>query len=146
VQAVLGLGQVDLAALGGQAAREGHLVVVDVLAEAVLAGHDDGDGTHVPGPKDGPGPAVADDRGRAGHGLLEGVELEVGPPLGRPRRWRGRGAGLHQAAQLAGMAVQPGAGPADQPVEGVVVGPDADQQQRRLIGGHRRLPMTLPLG
>ena len=37
VQLGLGLGQVDLAAVGGQAAREGHLVVVDVLAQAVLA-------------------------------------------------------------------------------------------------------------
>ncbi len=142
----LALGQVDLVALGGQAAREGDLVVVDVLAQAVLAGHDDRDGAHVPGPQDGPGPAVADDRGRGGHGRLEGVELEVGLPLDLPGR-RGRGAGLHQAAQLARVPVQPGRGPADQAVEGVVVGADGDQQQRSLAGDrHSRLPMTLPLG
>ncbi len=66
------------------------------------------------------------------------------PPGGRRTRGRpatraasggrGRGAGLHQAAQPAGVAVQPGPGPADQAVEGVVVGADGDQQQRRRSG------------
>ena len=44
--------------------REGDLVVVDVLAQAVLAGDDDRDGAPVARPQDGPWTAVADDRGR----------------------------------------------------------------------------------
>ena len=61
----------------------------------------------------------------------------------RRRVGRGRGAGLHQTAHGPRVGGHPGAGPADQPVEGVVVGAHGDQQQRCR---HRRLPMTLPLG
>jgi hypothetical protein len=144
VEAGLGLGQVDGAG-GGQPAGEQHLVVVDVLAKGRLAGDDDRDRAGVARPQDGAGPAVADDHRRFPQGRRQRPELEVGLPAGRPDR-RGRGAGLHEAAHPDAVAGQPGVGPPDQPVEAVVVGADADQQQRPAVARHSRLPIRMPLG
>ena len=56
VQLGLGLGQLDPAAFGGQAAREGDLVVVDVLAQPVLAGTTIGTAPMCRAPRMVPGP------------------------------------------------------------------------------------------
>ena len=111
-------------------AAEGDLVGIDDLVQFGSAGHDDRKAARAPGLHDRRGTRVGDDHGGAADLGLQFQVTEVRDRFGQDGRRRR--AVLDERPHLARAAVaQPAVDPVNQPGEGVVIGPDRDEQQRQ---------------